>query len=301
MGSETWGSPIRDADLDEVVALSMARFPGRPESMLRLPYIDPAVQVLHSQTVRRGGELVAFARLTRRDGMPPANRWSMVVVAEPHEGRGIGGRLLRELLTDVDPTAERLRSVVGDDDERSLAVAEHWGYAAYEHGICSRLDFHDLPEPREIEGVTFEWSPELHVEDPDALLAMLDVAETNPERASGLFLTPETLRSFITPVETAVAWVARADGRPIGLGHGAVDGEDFGITYLCVDPAQRGRGVALALKERLHASAAALGATHLFTTNEEANTQIRTLNAKLGYQRIFGDYRISRPVDSPAG
>lgn len=299
MGTETGGSPILHTDLDEVIALSMARFPGHPEGMLRLPYVDPAVHLLHSQTVRLDGELVAFARLMRRDGMPSANRSSMVVVAAAHEGRGIGGRLLRGLLTHVDPTAAALRSFVSDDDPRSLAVVEHWGCAVYEHGICSRLDFHDLPEPRGIEGVTFEWSPELEVDDPDALLAMLDVAQTNPERASGMLLTTEMLRGFVTPVETPVAWVARADGHPIGLGHGAVDGDDFGITFLCVDPAHRGLGVALGLKERLHASAARLGATHLFTTNEEGNLAIRTLNAKLGYQRIFGDYRVTRPVASP--
>ena len=295
MGGETWGD-IGEEDLDAVVALTVERFPGRLEAVLRWPFVDPAVHPLHSVTVRVDGELVGYARLARRDGMPPANRWVMVVVATAHEGRGLGGRLLADLLTHLDPSAGLLRSLVGDDDPRSLAVAEHWGYAVYEHGIAAEMDLRDLPEVRTVDGVTFEWSPELEVDDPDELLAMLDVAETSPERASGMFLTPETLRSFIVPGETPVAWIARVDGRPIGLGHGGVADGLFGITYLCVHPAHRRRGVAMALKERLHASAAEVGATRLFTTNEEANTEVRALNAKLGYRRLYGDYRISRPV-----
>jgi GNAT superfamily N-acetyltransferase len=230
--------------------------------------------------------------------MPQLKRWVVVVVAAAHEGKGIGGRLMREMFDRVDPGVEQYVSVIDELDERSRAVVEHLGFEVYEHGIALHFDLADLPAPRDVEGVTFEWCPDLDPPDGDALHAMLDVAETSPERASGLFLDAVTIRSFVGPGEQSVGWIARADGAPIALGHGSVDGEAFGITYLCVHPGHRGRGVALALKERMHASAAELGAKHLFTTNEEANAPIRRLNARLGYQRAYGDLRVRRAVDA---
>ena len=145
MATQVWESPIGDADLDEAVALCLQQFPGRPEHMLRFGFLDPAIHELASTTVRVDGELVAYARLARRDGMPPAERWTLVVVAPDQQGVGIGGRLLCWLLARVDHGAGTLRSVVDDHDPRSLAVAQHWGYTVYEHGIASRLDLHDLP------------------------------------------------------------------------------------------------------------------------------------------------------------
>jgi GNAT superfamily N-acetyltransferase len=296
MVEQQWGGPLAPADVDDAVALTAARFPGRPEPMPRFAFIDPAVHELHSRTVRVGAELVAYARLVRRDGMPPLNRWVMVVVAAGHEDRGLGGRLAREMFEHVDPEAKAYVSLVDDEDERSRDVAEHLGFEVYEHGIALSFGLTELPRPREVDGVEFEWSPDLDPPDTDALHAMLDLAETNPERATGLFLDAATLRSFVGPGEQPVGWIARVDGEPIALAHGSVHGEDFGITYLCVHPDHRGRGVALGLKERLHASAAELGARRLFTTNEAANAAIRGLNERLGYERVFGELRLRRAV-----
>jgi predicted GNAT family acetyltransferase len=73
-----------------------------------------------------------------------------------------------------------------------------------------------------------------------------------------------------------------------------VHGNQLEIHYACVHPDFRGRGVALAMKQQLHLDAQRAGATQLMTTNEAANTEIRSLNTKLGYQRLFGEYRVQR-------
>jgi hypothetical protein len=64
------------------------------------------------------------------------------------------------------------------------------------------------------------------------------------------------------------------------------------ITYLCVDRVLRGRGIALALKERLHDEGRRLGATHVITGNEDTNTAVPNLNCRLGYRRIHGEVRV---------
>ena len=85
-------------------------------------------------------------------------------------------------------------------------------------------------------------------------------------------------------------------GDPVGLVHGYTNGEQLLISLLCVDPAFRGRGIALGLKERLHRTGRRLGATHVLTGNEDTNTPVRTLNARLGYRRLHGEVRVQRPL-----
>ena len=50
------------------------------------------------------------------------------------------------------------------------------------------------------------------------------------------------------------------------------------------------------MKERLHRTGRQLGATHVLTGNEDTNTPVRTLNARLGYRRLHGEVRVQRPL-----
>jgi hypothetical protein len=50
------------------------------------------------------------------------------------------------------------------------------------------------------------------------------------------------------------------------------------------------------MKQHLHLDARAAGATWLITTNEERNVAIRSLNARLGYQPMYGEVRLERPI-----
>ena len=118
------------------------------------------------------------------------------------------------------------------------------GYQPYELCHVSRFDLQDLPAPRVLSGVVFEPCPGLRFPDEGAVTAMLDRAETNPERAHGIFVNLPMLRSFAAPGEP-VGFLARVAGDPVGLVHGYTNGEQLLISLLCVDPAFRGRGVPL--------------------------------------------------------
>jgi GNAT superfamily N-acetyltransferase len=82
--------------------------------------------------------------------------------------------------------------------------------------------------------------------------------------------------------------------------HGSVIGDRLMITYLCVDPAFRGLGIALCLKGRLHEEGRRLGATHVITGNEHANVAVRGLNTRLGYRRLHGEVRVQQRHGTPA-
>jgi hypothetical protein len=128
---------------------------------------------------------------------------------------------------------------------------------------------------------------------------MLDRAETNSERAHGMFMTLDMIRGFSTPGRS-IGFLARVNGQPVALIHGQQNGDQLLISFLCVDPAFRGRCIALALNERFHRTGKRLGATHVLTGNEDTNTPVRTLNARMGYRRLHGEVRVQRPLSRPA-
>ena len=241
----------------------------------------------------RGQEVVGWACTAQRDVFPEMLFGRVVVATDA--GRGWGSRLHDRIMDDLPADARLLRGIVVDTDERAMAVVTHWGYQAYELCHVSRFDLVDLPEPRRVAGVRFHSCSRLRFADEDAVTAMLDRAETNPERAHGMFLTLDAIRSFSTP-GTPIGFLARVQGQPVGLIHGSQNADQLLISYLCVDPAFRGRGIALAMKERLHRAAHRLGATHVLTGNEEANAPVRALNARLGYRRLYGEVRIQRSL-----
>ncbi len=238
--------------------------------------------------------LVGWASTVERAELPSL-LFGRIVVAPERERQGLGSQLHARLLTDLPSEVTFLRGVVIDSDVRALEVVAHWGYEPYELCHVSRFALQDLPEPRTLSGVSFEPCPALRFPDEDAVTAMLDRAETNPERAHGMFLNLPMLRSFAAPGEP-LGFLARVAGDPVGLVHGYTHGEQLLISLLCIDPAFRGRGIALALKERLHWTGRQLGATHVLTGNEDTNTPVRTLNARLGYRRLHGEVRVQRPL-----
>ncbi len=225
----------------------------------------------------------------------PTLMFGRVVVAAEEEGRGLGGQLHARLVADLPDQTRFLRGVIIESDHRALEVAQHWGYEAYELGHVSRLDLQDLPEPRLLLGVSFDACPRLRFADEGAVAAMLDRAETNPERMHGIFRNLHLLRE-VASSGTPVGFLARVGSDPVGLVHGLMNEDQMLISLLCVDPGYRGRGIALALKERFHHMGRRLGATHVLTANEDTNVAIRNLNARMGYLRRHGEVRVQRPL-----
>jgi GNAT superfamily N-acetyltransferase len=244
----------------------------------------------------RDGAVVAWGCTFLRAGMD-GMLFERVVVSDDEEGRGVGSQLHARMLRNLPDGVSRLRGMICDTDQRALDVFGHWGYQRYELCHVSRLEPADRTPPTAVPDLAIEACPELRFADDDVVLAMLDRAETNPERAHGLFVTPTMMRSYAAG-GTPVGFLGRVTGAPVGPVHGSVCGDRMLITYLCVDPAFRGRDIALTLKDRLHEEGRRPGATHVITANEHANVAVRSLNTRLGHRRLHGEVGVQHPIGS---
>lgn len=249
----------------------------------------------HFRTVLVGDELAAWGFTARPIFFPPDWAILHLIVAAAHEGRGVGTALRAELTATLPDAARVLASRVDDLEERSLAVAKHWGYRVEQHGIVSELPLVDLPEPDLPPDVTIEDVAPLDFADEDAVDAMLVDSQTNPEAVQdGIVSRLADVRTELSEVGRPFAVLARVAGAPAAIITGEIKDGILLIHYTGVGRAYRGRGLALLLKQDAHLRAAAAGATRSYTTNEAANAGIRHVNAKLGYQIVTGDYRIRR-------
>ena len=238
-------------------------------------------------------ELAGWGFTARPNVFPPDWAILAVFVAAAHEDTGVGGALRAELTATLPDTAATLAALVDDLDQRSLAVAKHWGYAVEQHAITSQLDLVDLPEPELPADVTIEDVTGLEFPDEDAVDAMLVDSQTNPEAVqNGILSRLDDVRVEQAELGHPFAVLARVDGVPAAIIVGEIKDGILLIHYTGVGRAFRGRNLGLLLKQAAHLQAAAAGATRSYTTNEARNAGIRHVNAKLGYQVVAGDYRI---------
>lgn len=284
--------PYRESDREAAIDLILARSPHVQRSSLE-DSLDSEHVVLSPSllAVDDAERPVAWGVVVEHSAMPEGHRFVHVTVATEAEGCGLGSRLHAMLVGSVGPDVTQLGANLLDDDERSLAIAKHWGFEPYQHGYTSRFELVDLPEPEHSVGLTLDSCGDLVFNDRDAVVSMLAVSQTNPEADEGFFVTLGGLAAFSSQ-GIPVGVLARIDDVPAGLIHGWVKADMLNIAYLCVRPDLRGRGIALALKQQLHLEAQRSGAIWLLTTNEEKNTAIRAMNAKLGYQIQFGEIRL---------
>jgi predicted N-acetyltransferase YhbS len=245
----------------------------------------------------REGGLVGCAVVAQLTMDPPARCTGSLVVATTHRGQGIGSGLNGRLESVTPPGTIEIRSRVYDDDPRSLAVAEHWGYQLHHHSIYSRLEVGDAVAPDLPEGVTVTSHHDYRPPDIEAVDHMLDVSQTNPERATLGAFDLARLRDGVAQTETPLLVVTRVDGVPAALSTAIVLGDVAYIGYSGVDPAFRGRGLARLTKQALHVEVRAAGARTCVTGNEEHNTGIRRINAELGFRVDHGIWRISKTFE----
>jgi GNAT superfamily N-acetyltransferase len=239
------------------------------------------------------GELAGWGFTARPTTFPPDWGILSITVATEHEGQGIGTALRASVTATLPETAATLVALVDDLDERSLAVAQHWGYAVGQHGIKSQLDLVDLAEPELPADVTIEDATGLEFPDADAVDAMLVDSQTNPEAVeNGIVVGLGETRIEQAELDHPFAVLARVDGVPAAIITGEIKDAILLIHYTGVGQTFRGRNLGFLLKQAAHLQAAAAGATRSYTTNEARNAGIRHVNAKLGYQVVAGDYRI---------
>jgi GNAT superfamily N-acetyltransferase len=225
------------------------------------------------------GEVLGFTQAHARG---PGEVRATVQVHADHRGRGVGRLLFERLLRVVGGAA--VSDMVNGDD-RSRAVAEHWGFTLGREHLISAVDPREAPAP----GPT-----------PDGLrLASLD--EVGPEAVwqcyrsaagddpSGLSGTAsfETFRT--------TRWTDPRNRPDLGR---AVVADDVVVAYSEVEAVEgrawhamtacrrehRGRGLATLVKSHTLRAAAADGVTVCSTGNDHANAAMRAVNERLGYR-----------------
>ncbi|WP_372734993.1 GNAT family N-acetyltransferase [Nocardioides sp.] len=285
------------AQYEAMIAMAVERNQHQTESdagwQLMVPQTWPDLVALVATD--GDGAIAGWGYLATRVHMPPGWTSLWLTVGLEAEGQGLGRRLYDGLLEHRKQATTLLRSTVFDDEDRALAIAQHWGFEIDELSIESALELRDLPTPDLPPGVTLEVRPDLNFADQDAVDAMLLASQTNPEALTGHVVTcPGLVATSAGAISLGI--LARVDGVPAGIVHGTVVDEDLFIGYTGVDPRARGRGLAKLLKQRAHLEAAAAGATLSVTQNEENNHGIRRVNAELGYVVRHGTYRMRRPL-----
>ncbi|HWJ82371.1 MAG TPA: GNAT family N-acetyltransferase [Nocardioides sp.] len=280
---------------EPLVDLHVSRVAGLRRSEAEFWFNNrPNTRYFHVRTAHVGDELAGWGLSQQPVFFPPEFALVWVVVAREHGGRGIGRALYDELLTTVPEGVDTIGTGVRDNDPESVAVAEAHGFVVNQHGINSELLLTDLPEPVSVAGLTYEDVSDLVFPDEEAVEAMLRDSQTNPEAAVGIISTLESFRPY-QRTRDFLAVLARLDGEPAAIIAGDISDRVLDIHYTGVGQRFRGRNIGFALKQFAHRVAAERGATSSFTTNEESNTGIRHVNARLGYQVVGGMYRLRRP------
>lgn len=281
------------ADYPGLVDLTGRRLPHLQRTELDFPVLVPVFQAsVHVRAdVDEDGSVLGWGWIGALHVFPPGWAMVQVFVAAQHQGSGVGSRLHAALLDLVPEGTTTLRALVREEDPRTHAITAHWGYQLVQRSIVSRLRLVDLPHPVLPESVTI--AEGLDVPDPDAVDAMLQASQTNPEAADHMIRLDEVRRT-LDSIPHPLALVARVGGVPAGIIYGGVPDGTMLVLYAGVDPTFRGRGLARLLKQQAHLDAIPRGGTQVLTQNEEHNTGIRRINAELGFEQLYVEHRLAR-------
>ena len=288
-------APADPEKYDAMLALVLGRLPHMHPEMIQPLFHDPVFATDRRYFAATDGDrLLGIAMTAALAPFPPDWRTARVVVEASAEGQGVGRALHAALVDGLDDELV-LRSGVHDSEERSLAVAKHWGFGVLQHSISSELHLPAPPSRPVPDDVTFEHTSTLEFDDEGAVDAMLVASQTNPEAASFL-MDRAVLLGFMADGENPLGVVLRVDGRPAAICWGSSMGEKAHIAYTGVDPAYRGRGLGYLVKQEMHQLAYDAGALRCGTDNEEHNAGIRHVNEALGYTKVSGSYWLQKPL-----
>lgn len=256
------------------------------------PLVYSEQAVLHD--LEHGSALARFVVVedgevlgTMRVRSSSAGRLSVALaVHADHRGRGVGrllfGRALR-LVEQVDPGAVLTGIVNGD--ERSRAVARHWGFELEREHSISSVDPRAVPPagqapaglavvPLGRVGVRPAW--ECHEAavpgDPSGLTRSLSLEEYDATQWRNPDHRPDLGRAVV--VEGAVVAFSSVD----------VDEERAWSSMTGTRPEHRGQGLALLAKQHTLNALADAGGTVAWTANDAANATMLAVNARLGYR-----------------
>lgn len=281
------------ADTDWYVSLRQRWWRVFPDDFLRRYAAGDIFPFVWRQVAELDGRPAGLAFLWKMSGQQGLS--VAVLVESAVQGRGVGRALERAMTSAAG--GQLLLTLLPDDDERSAAVAEHWGFEVYSHGVPSRLDLDALDdEPRALlsgHEVVQGSLADLHQQGLE-LDGLLDVASTHPERR---IFERAWLADDWDSMASGMLWVVVLQGRtPVAASCAAPrDADDWLVYFTCTHPDSRRQGLARAAKDRLHREVAARGGKRVLTLNEQRNTGMRMLNDRMGYVRHDrGELRMRR-------
>jgi GNAT superfamily N-acetyltransferase len=254
--------------------------------------------------------MVGFSDAASWPWEPPHQFWISTVVAPNHRQLGLGTQLTEAALAFARAQgATRLVAEVRDNAAEGLRFAERYSFCRDRHIFESRLHLADFDEQRftgaveraEAEGIRF--------------LTLADLGDADEARRKLYDLNAALVRDIpghdgdFMPFEQFQKTVCSASWyRPDGEIVAAIDGAWVGMAavgyfqttnsmynmFTGVDPAWRGKGIALALKLLTIACARRYGAGSISTNNDSDNAPMLAINRTLGYQPEPGYYRMIR-------
>ena len=253
-----------------------------------------------------GGAIVAVAQVG--DGgvfaAPDGAYRAQVRVAPAARRRGLGRELLGRLEAHV--RAKRAPKVTGSvlgHEPDGLRFAERNGYREFHRRFTSYVDvaafdprrFDDPQAVARRAGVEIAPYGPIEAAAADRIELQRDVyrviAATGADVPRPEPVPPPPPFEKVRPIyfegdtfDRGSSVVALRDGRCVGVTITTINPAGVAYTaYTGVDRAERGKGIALALKLTALAQLKARGATLFGTTNDEANAAMRGINARLGY------------------
>jgi mycothiol synthase len=298
------------ADLDRLVEFqNRYSRPGRSQTIelaRRFEAANPEPNRLLLLAQDSAGIIVAAASASDGGLMGGGqNRWrANIRVAPEARGQGVGTQMLGRLEAHVRAkAAPKLQGAVRGEETDGLRFAETHGYREFHRRFDSYLDvsmfdgsrFEDPKALASRAGVRIDRYDVLEAEAQDRVAFQrstyesLSTTQMDIPRPEPLPPPPpfEAVREVYFENDTFArdsSVIAVRDGRVVGTSITIIDPEGVAYTvYTGVDRAERGKGIALAMKLAILERLKTRGIKLFGTTNDEANAPMRGINAKLGY------------------
>lgn len=314
MAADTTVRPLSDADLPALVGIHNAIDPDMPTTIEeireeisrfdRRRFVDERLVA----TTASGNDVIAFGGYRHVPWAHHPEKFFVFVNVHPdHQGKGIGRRLMDEILSAVRARGgRRVKAWTREDRSRGLAFLRRYGFIEHSREFESRLDvagvnldlFRNYAERTARLGVVITTLEEELRTDPSLLEAAyqahcvlgIDMPRDDPELP-----TPPSREEFLKqevhhPRALLDAFFLAKVG-DLYIGESALkrsDG-DPGLLHqqlTAVLPVYRGQGIAMALKVATIAYAQRKGYRVIRTFNSSRNEAMLAINARFGFVRM---------------